>query len=70
MGPRREKIMSRTVWIVKADMGYRKGWQEVKRFDNPADADKWLTRLIRANGYNPTDFTIIAKTIKGAARKG
>ena len=46
------------MWIIKAFMGYNNGWQEIKRFDNPADADEWLTDYIRENNYIASDFTI------------
>ena len=38
-----------------------KGWKEIKRFDSPAEADRWLTNYIKANGYIGSDFTITAK---------
>ena len=52
---------TKTAWIVKAYTGYKTGWQELKRFDNPADADLWLCNYIRENSYSPADFTIIRK---------
>lgn len=53
--------MKKSVWIVKAYTGYKTGWQEIKTFDNPGDADAWLCRYIKENGYIPTDFNIIKK---------
>ena len=53
--------MKKTAWIVKAYTGYITGWQEIKRFNSPADADLWLCNYIRENGYSPADFTIIRK---------
>ena len=58
---RRENTMKKTAWIVKAYTGYKTGWQEIKRFNSPADADLWLCNYIRENGYSPADFTIIRK---------
>ena len=52
---------TKTAWIVKAYTGYKTGWQEIKRFNNPADADLWLCSYIRENGYSPADFTIVRK---------
>jgi hypothetical protein len=56
-----ETTMKKTTWIVKAYTGYKTGWQEIKRFDNPADADNWLCRYVRENGYSITDFNIVRK---------
>ena len=53
--------MKKTTWIVKAYTGYKTGWQEIKRFDNPADADNWLCRYVRENGYSIKDFNIVRK---------
>ena len=53
--------MKKTTWIVKAYTGYEKGWQEIKRFDNPRDADEWLCRHVRENGYSITDFNIVCR---------
>ena len=53
--------MKKTAWIVKAYTGYKTGWQEIKRFNNPADADLWLCNYSRENSYSPADFTIIRK---------
>jgi hypothetical protein len=53
--------MKKTTWIVKAYTGYKTGWQEIKRFDNPADADNWLCSYVRENGYSITDFNIVRK---------
>ena len=52
---------TKAAWIVKAYTGYKTGWQEIKRFDNPADADNWLCSYVRANGYSITDFNIVRK---------
>ena len=48
-------------WIVKAYTGYKTGWQEIRRFDNPADADNWLCNHVREDGYSIQDFTIVAR---------
>ena len=40
---------TKTAWIVKAYTGYKTGWQEIKRFSSPADADLWLCNYIREN---------------------
>ena len=53
--------MKKATWIVKAYTGYKTGWQEIRRFDNPGDADTWLCRLIKEKGYIPTDFTIVKR---------
>ena len=58
---RRNHTMKKTAWIVKAYTGYEKGWQEIKRFDNPGDADEWLCRHVRENGYSITDFNIVCR---------
>ena len=58
--------MKKTAWIVKAYTGYKTGWQEIKRFNNPADADLWLCSYIRENGYSPADFTIVASETSDA----
>lgn len=50
-----------THWIVKAYTGYKKGWQEIKRFNNPAEADEWLMKYVKENGYSINDFTIVRK---------
>lgn len=55
------KKTNKTTWIVKAYTGYKTGWQEIKRFDNPAEADTWLSAYIKENGYSNTDFNIIRK---------
>ncbi len=55
------KTMKKATWIVKAYTGYKTGWQEIRRFDNPGDADAWLCSLIREKGYIPTDFTIVKR---------
>ena len=47
------------IWIVKAYTG--RGWQEIKRFDNPGDAENWLFKYVKDNGYIFTDFNIIRK---------
>ena len=52
---------TKTTWIVKAYTGYEKGWQEIKRFDNPGDADEWLCSYVRENGYSITDFNIVRR---------
>ena len=59
--PTEETEMKKATWIVKAYTGYKTGWQEIKRFDNPGDADTWLCSLIREKGYIPTDFTIVKR---------
>lgn len=51
----------KTVWIVKAFTGYKNGWQEIKRFDNPMEADTWLCDYIVINNLLPTDYTITRK---------
>ncbi len=51
----------KTTWIVKAYTGYKTGWQEIKRFDNPADADNWLCSYVKENGYSITDFNLVRK---------
>ena len=38
---------AKTAWIVKAYTGYKTGWQELKRFENPADADNWLCNYVK-----------------------
>lgn len=48
-------------WIVKAYTGYKTGWQEIKRFDNPADADNWLCSFVKEHGYSITDFNIVRR---------
>lgn len=53
--------MKKATWIVKAFTGYKTGWQEIKRFSNPAAADEWLCNYVRANGYLITDFNIVRK---------
>ena len=52
---------AKTTWIVKAYTGYKTGWQEIKRFDNPAEADEWLCSFVRENGYSITDFNIVRR---------
>lgn len=53
--------MKKTTWTVKAYTGYKTGWQEIKTFESPAEADKWLCNHIRENKYSPADFTIVRK---------
>lgn len=36
-------------------------WKEINRFNNPAEADEWLTAYIRINKYCCSDFTISYK---------
>lgn len=36
----------------------RTGWQKMRSFDNPAEADEWLTAFIKCHRYACTDFTI------------
>lgn len=51
-------------YIVKQKTFRRPGqmiWEEINRFDNPADADEWLTSWIRVNGLSVSDFTIVFK---------
>ncbi len=50
-----------TKWIVKAYTGYETGWKEIKTFDNPGKADRWLCNHIKENGYHYTDFTIVTR---------
>ena len=52
---------TKAAWIVKAYTGYKTGWQEIKRFDNPADADNWLCTYVKENGYSNTDFNLVRK---------
>ena len=53
--------MMKSVWIVKAYTGCKTGWQEIKTFSTPGEADTWLCKYIKENGYIPTDFNIINK---------
>ena len=50
---------TKETWIVKALT--EEGWQEIKRFDNPVDADNWLCSFVRENGYSITDFNIVCR---------
>ena len=47
-----------TTWIVKQNGGYKEGWKEIKRFNNPGEADAWLTNHIKTNDLKYYDFTI------------
>ena len=49
------------MYIVKAFMGSKKGWQEIKRFDNATDAEFWIAAYARLNGYTVYDFRIVVK---------
>ena len=51
----------KNTWTIKANTGYKTGWQEIKSFNNPADADNWLCSYVKENGYSITDFTIVRK---------
>lgn len=44
-------------YTVYANTG-RTGWQAMRSFTSPADADQWLAHLIKSHGYSMTDFTI------------
>ena len=48
-------------WIVKAYTGWETGWQEIKEFDDPIEADDWLCSYVKENGYLITDFNIIRR---------
>lgn len=52
------------VWIVKHFEGYKKGMQEIARFDNPGKADRWLMNHIKTVDYHPYDYTIVCKESK------
>ncbi len=49
-----------TRYIVRVNQGLN-GWKTLKTFDNPGDADRWLTNHIKTNNYIPSDFTIVRK---------
>ena len=51
----------KNTWAIKANTEYKTGWQEIKSFNNPADADNWLCSYIKENGYSNADFTIVRK---------
>lgn len=53
--------MKKTTWIVKAYTGYKTGWQEINRFEDPAEADEWLCSYVKVHKYSITDFNIVSK---------
>lgn len=51
-------------YVVKQKSYSRPGqmtWKEINRFNNPAEADEWLTAWIRVNHFIGSDFTIVVK---------
>ena len=52
---KKEKIVS---WVVRA---YSTGWHDLRRFNNPSRADRWLCDYVKRNKYSMEDFTIVRR---------
>lgn len=49
-----------TVWVARVNRGLA-GWQDLKTFTNPADADNWLCDFVGSHGYWMNDFNLVRR---------
>ena len=57
-------MAKKTNWVVRALTAIEPGklaWEDLKVFNNPGDADNWLSNYCRENGCSITDFNIVRR---------